>query len=309
MTIAKQAYEHYEAAGKETGVFPLVENMRVLEIGFGAGALLEALQARGNDTYGLDVGKDIVDKAVERGLKNVFLLDVSEEALPFEDDFFDAIYCYEVIEHLTNPHRLFSEIRRVLKRDHPLFFSAPAQEIDMGYGMGRHPFVYPGLLEKPNLERFFMQMYFRIEEAVESGRLLEGRSYVLRNGKGPGKPDIVEVVTGPHNLIELYGDVLGEERLQAELARETAPYLSLIAMQGQSGAWDQVLGLTRYLLTQFPDYLPVYLQLAELFFSLNRTEEGKRLLHALLDRPNLPMPVARRAQDLLAARQEPDAGE
>jgi 2-polyprenyl-3-methyl-5-hydroxy-6-metoxy-1,4-benzoquinol methylase len=61
MTIAKQACEQCEPAGKEAGLLPLVENMHVLEVGFGSGALLQALQARGNEVYGIDAGKDIVE--------------------------------------------------------------------------------------------------------------------------------------------------------------------------------------------------------------------------------------------------------
>ena len=100
MTIAKKTYESYKPAGLETGRFPLVGNCRVLEIGFGSGVLLKALIEKGNDAYGVDVGAEIVEKAREAGLKNVELADISEEPLPYKDDFFDAVYCYEVFEHL-----------------------------------------------------------------------------------------------------------------------------------------------------------------------------------------------------------------
>ncbi|MCP4645434.1 MAG: class I SAM-dependent methyltransferase [bacterium] len=299
MTIAKQAYRHYEPAGKEAGLLPLVEHMRVLEIGFGTGLLLDALRKRGNDVYGIDVGEDIVAKAQARGLENVLLLDVSEEPLPFEDDFFDAIYCYEVLEHLTNPHRLFTEIRRTLKWDCCLYFSVPAQEIDMGYGELRHPFVYPGLLERPNLERFFMQMYFRIESMVETGRLLEGRSYVLRNRKDPAKPDIVEVVTRANNLADLYGDVLSKDKLAKELTRETDAHLMLMLAHGQQGEWEGVYGICEYLMREFPTFLPMYIRMAEVFQSLGKREQAEGILTLLIDHPNVPVSLSKQAQTML----------
>ena len=299
MTIAKRAYEHYEPAGKDEGFLPLVEGMRVLEVGFGTGKLLEALRDRGNEVYGVDVGEDIVEQARQQGHDNVLLLDVSEENLPYDDDFFDAVYCYEVIEHLTNPHRMFTEIRRVLKRDHCLYFSAPAQEIDMGYGNSRHPFVYPGLLEKANLERFFMQMYFRVEEMVEAGRWLEGRSYVLRNKKDPKKPDIVEVITGPHNLVELYRDVLTGGQLEAELAREIEPYLGVMLGSAQAGDWDDVQGLYRHLREQFPRYLPLYIRFAKILVAGGRPETAADVLRKFLEHPHLPEALREDAEGVL----------
>jgi SAM-dependent methyltransferase len=145
---------------------------------------------------------------------------MSEEPLPWDDDFFDAVFCYEVFEHLTNPHRLFFEARRVLKRDYFFYFSVPCQEIDLGYGLGLHPFVYPGLLIREHLERFIMQMYFRIDGYHESGFHLEGRSYKLCNKKDPSKDDIVYVVPRSNNVRELYAEVISPEKLAAEIDRE-----------------------------------------------------------------------------------------
>lgn len=300
-TVAKQAYEHYEPAGKETGLFPLVENRRVLEIGFGSGELLRALSERGNEVYGVDVGADIVEQARQAGLENVSLLDVSEEPLPFEDDFFDAVYCYEVMEHLTNPHRLFTGIARVLKHGRPLFFSVPRQEADMGYGMGRHPFVYPGLFIKEHLERFFMQMYFRIEECFETDGRLTGRSYMLTNMKSSAKPDIVKVVTAPHNLVQLYGGVLGPDRLEKEVAREAAAYADVIREQYELGNHDDAQDIIDYLQQQFADFGATYIEIARGLFEAGQPDTANQILTELLIHKALPDWVVDRAQELRAA--------
>jgi SAM-dependent methyltransferase len=220
-------YREYVPAGKEAGLLPLVENARVLEIGFGGAKLLEALRDRGNEVYGVDASQNLVEQARAKGFEHVHMVDISDAPMPFEDDLFDAVYAYEVFEHLTNPHRMFAEVRRVLRKDGLLFFSVPAQEIDMGYGVNRHTFVYPGLLEKSNLERFIMQMYFRIEYQFEPGprQHLVGRNYILRNMKPADKADVVEVIIGNYNVRELYGFLLSEEQLAREIEIEVKPYL------------------------------------------------------------------------------------
>ena len=45
--------------------------------------------------------------------------------LQFEDDYFDVVYCLDVVEHCENPYRVLSEIKRVLKRDGILYLSVP----------------------------------------------------------------------------------------------------------------------------------------------------------------------------------------
>lgn len=37
--------------------------------------------------------------------------------LPFKDDSFDLVVCYETIEHVVNPKKVLQEIKRVLKKD------------------------------------------------------------------------------------------------------------------------------------------------------------------------------------------------
>jgi SAM-dependent methyltransferase len=220
-TAGKTTYATYRPAGLGEGRLLLVENQRVLEVGFGAGDLQRALIARGNEDYGVDAGRD--------GLSNVFLLDVSEESLPFNENPFDAVYCYETFEHLTNPYRLFVEVRRVLRPGGRLFFTVPAQESTMGYGLSRHAFVYPGLMEKRNLERFFLQMHFRVEHIEEDApALIVHLHYILSNRKREGLRDIMEVILGDFSVVDLYKDVLAAAALKDEIETELAPI---------TGAW------------------------------------------------------------------------
>jgi len=301
VTLGKNVYEHYSPAGKEAGVLPLVSGCTTLEVGFGSGALLKALAARGNDVYGVDAGRDIVENARGQGFTNVFHVDVSEEDLPFDEDFFDAVYCYEVFEHLTNPHRLFSEIRRVLKRGQRLFFSVPAQEVDMGYGLQHHTFVYPGLLEKPNLERFLMQMYFRIEWVIEPGPTdwLLGHNYVLLNEKSPDKPDVVEVITKDVSVIDLYGDVLSPEALRREIERELRAYARLLEDCVKRGSGDAFFALLAFVARNYPREYPFYIDFAQRLYALGHLRAAKEVLAAPVEQGDVPPPVMEQIKRLL----------
>ena len=296
--LAFDAYEHYQPAGKDEGYLPLVENCRVLEIGIGNLKLLKALQARGNDIHGIDVSRSIVDAGKAAGLGELHLLDVSEAPLPYDDDSFDAIYCYEVFEHLTNPHRLFYEIRRTLKRDEILYFSVPCQEVDMGYGKFRHPFIYPGLLIKEHLERFFMQMDFRIESVVEPEGRLVGRSYMLRNRKSPSRPDIVEVVPADYTVQVLYGDVLTPEQLERELDRETGEYLRILREEAGRQNWQGVSEVFGVLTEQYSNHYPIYVELVSILSDHGRSDTARRVCDSVLSREDVPLRILDKIRSL-----------
>jgi len=289
MTIAKNTYMDYKPAGQGAGVLPIVENLRVLEIGFGSGDLLNELCLKGNDVYGTDVGKSIVEKARTSGFKNVFHVDASEQSLPFDEDFFDAIYCYEVFEHLTNPHRLFFEIRRVLKPQHNLYFSVPTQEQTMGYGPCRHSFVYPGLLERKNLERFFMQMYFKTEHYEENAEgIIYHRNYILKNMKQPDKPDIMEVIIGDYSVPKLYGDILKASDMHVEIEREIVPYIEILEGAGRNKNWQMFNQTMNTVVSYYSNYYPLYIKLAEIL-ELNGNHDGvKVVLERLREIPGTP---------------------
>jgi ubiquinone/menaquinone biosynthesis C-methylase UbiE len=289
MTIAKNTYMDYKPAGQGAGVLPIVENLRVLEIGFGSGDLLNELCLKGNDVYGTDVGKSIVEKARTSGFKNVFHVDASEQSLPFDENFFDAIYCYEVFEHLTNPHRLFFEIRRVLKPEHNLYFSVPTQEKTMGYGPCRHSFVYPGLLERKNLERFFMQMYFKTEHYEENAEgIIYHRNYILKNMKQPDKPDIMKVIIGDYSVPTLYEDILKASDMHVEIEREIEPYIEILEEAGRNKNWQMFNQTMNTVVSYYSNYYPLYIKLAEIL-ELNGNHDGvKVVLERLREIPGTP---------------------
>jgi SAM-dependent methyltransferase len=73
--------------------------------------LKEATGAK--EVYGVEIAEKQVEAARHQGVQAV-CLDVGTERLPFEDGFFDAIFCGEVIEHLVDTDHLLDEIYRTL---------------------------------------------------------------------------------------------------------------------------------------------------------------------------------------------------
>ena len=58
---------------------------------------------------------DWVESDVSFGDRTMLIAD--GHSLPFRDGFFDAVICQAVLEHVLDPHRVVSEIHRVLKDD------------------------------------------------------------------------------------------------------------------------------------------------------------------------------------------------
>jgi 2-polyprenyl-3-methyl-5-hydroxy-6-metoxy-1,4-benzoquinol methylase len=73
---------------------------RLLEVGFGNGALLEAADHRGWNVVGLDLDQSCVDRMTDLGIAahNASLLDYGGEA-----ESFDVVGMYSVIEHTLDP--------------------------------------------------------------------------------------------------------------------------------------------------------------------------------------------------------------
>lgn len=85
-------------------------NIKLLDIGCDAGALLRMFEAVGADCYGIDIGADAVARANHPGV-----LRGSVQALPFREGHFDVCISSHVIEHLERPDLLVREAATVLK--------------------------------------------------------------------------------------------------------------------------------------------------------------------------------------------------
>lgn len=99
---------------------------RILDVGCGDGNFSMLLKevSQASEVYGIEISKEGVELASKAGVK-VFCLNIDSAAFPFEDEYFDAIFAGEVIEHLNNPDHLLEEIHRTLKPKGLLVLSTP----------------------------------------------------------------------------------------------------------------------------------------------------------------------------------------
>jgi methionine biosynthesis protein MetW len=89
------------------------KTINLLEIGCGQGDLLASVQHDPKfEAQGIDLAEQPLAYAASRGLR-VERTDL--ESRRFEDNTFDMIVAMHVMEHVQNPERLITEIRRILK--------------------------------------------------------------------------------------------------------------------------------------------------------------------------------------------------
>jgi 2-polyprenyl-6-hydroxyphenyl methylase/3-demethylubiquinone-9 3-methyltransferase len=99
---------------------------RVLDVGCGEGAFAAALVDAGASVIGIDVADEPLRRArAQHPALELRRVD-GEEAWPFEDSSFDAVWGGEVIEHVADTAAWLSEVGRVLRPGGRLLLSTPA---------------------------------------------------------------------------------------------------------------------------------------------------------------------------------------
>lgn len=91
---------------------------RILEIGAGEGVMIATLRMNGFDALGIEPDLESVEKSkrlfLENNLSEDLIYNGFAEKLPFEDNSFDCVISYQVLEHVNDLNKTFQEIERVL---------------------------------------------------------------------------------------------------------------------------------------------------------------------------------------------------
>jgi methionine biosynthesis protein MetW len=169
---------------------------RFLDVGCGDGSFSSLLKEFTDEVYGIDISENAVKSANEKSIK-AYLVNLDDEDLPFEDNFFDAVFCGEVIEHLYDTDHLLDEIHRVLKPKGLCIITTPnlaswhnrlilligfqpyLTEVSLKYNVGKfraklddisghiRPFTYKSLKELVKLHSFDFEKAFGISIAKD----------------------------------------------------------------------------------------------------------------------------------------------
>lgn len=97
---------------QQTGA--LEQRPEILEIGSGAGKMLQFLRSQGHAVHGVDVNPELVAEA-KRHVADLPIQLTSGVALPFPDGAFDVVLSFDVFEHIPSTDAHLEEVRRVLK--------------------------------------------------------------------------------------------------------------------------------------------------------------------------------------------------
>lgn len=105
---------------------------RVLDVGCGEGSLYQRMKSHPDNMdiyhYAIDIQKSPnLPSQIDFSHSNL-----EQAKFPFDDNFFDLIYCSHVIEHLASPIALFLECVRCLKKGGSLIIRAPSEKSILG---------------------------------------------------------------------------------------------------------------------------------------------------------------------------------
>lgn len=93
---------------------------RVLDAGCGNGRNTRVLAGNAKEVWALDASNEMLKNAKKNldAQKNVHVLAGRLEALPFQDGFFDAVFCLAALHHLEPEKHgeAFAQLHRVLKK-------------------------------------------------------------------------------------------------------------------------------------------------------------------------------------------------
>jgi 2-polyprenyl-6-hydroxyphenyl methylase / 3-demethylubiquinone-9 3-methyltransferase len=103
-------------------VFPH-SNVRVLDVGCGAGFLSNELAREGFAVTGIDASEGSVAVAKQHDSTGTVRYEVGDAYhLPYKDESFEVVCAMDFLEHVEEPERIIVEIDRVLKPEGLFFF-------------------------------------------------------------------------------------------------------------------------------------------------------------------------------------------
>ncbi len=94
------------------------DSLKILDIGCGTGNYTDLFQkvtrTKHYQVYGVEPSEGMINKARKKNSQVIFQ-QAAADNIPAEDHFFDFVYMTDVIHHIPDIRRLFSEIRRIIK--------------------------------------------------------------------------------------------------------------------------------------------------------------------------------------------------
>lgn len=145
-------------------VLDLIKNeSRVLDIGCATGYFARELFRKNCETWGVDSDKEALKKASGYCKKTVVCNLDSGKNIKVPRKYFDYVIILDVIEHLTHPEIILSQVRAHLKKGGTLIVSTPNiahASIRWMLARGKFDYAASGILDKTHVH-FYTQSSFR----------------------------------------------------------------------------------------------------------------------------------------------------
>lgn len=177
-------FRHYDEI---RSLVPLDDSSRILDVGCGLSSVLHWLPGERN-------GVDPLGDRYKTIWKYPFeVIGASGERLPFPDEKFDAAFCSNCIDHVTNPAGVMGEVRRVLKPDGLFILTCEVFEQDLGERNAAHPWSMTkekllGLAERFTLERHWQSPWYGMRNYVLGGNPTEQTEHILLLRRSHDRP-------------------------------------------------------------------------------------------------------------------------
>lgn len=168
----------------------LTTDLNVLDLGCNGGYGTSILAKRCKEIIGVDVSQTAIEYAIKKyNSSNIEFKVVDGIILPFQDQYFDMVTSFQVIEHLVDLQSYLNEIRRVLKPGGLLVITTPNAAIRLLPGQKPwnpfhvREFRYDELF--PILQRHFMYLnvvgqFAKFHTyAIEYNRCISARGLLL----------------------------------------------------------------------------------------------------------------------------------
>jgi ubiquinone/menaquinone biosynthesis C-methylase UbiE len=174
----------------------LSRNKVVLDLGCNTGFGSEIMAETADSVIGVDVSEKALEVAKQKFNKpNITFQKNDGVSLPFDDNTFDVIVSFQVIEHIVNYDNYIHEIQRVLKQDGVVLFTTPNMNLRLDPGMKPwnkfHVREFTGQTLNDLLKQYFehakVMGLFASEplSSIEHARLRSALEFARKNAKSP----------------------------------------------------------------------------------------------------------------------------
>jgi ubiquinone/menaquinone biosynthesis C-methylase UbiE len=132
------------------------------------------------------------------------------EDAPYEDKFFDAVVCTDVLEHVIDLNQVITHLFRILKNDGLLFIRVPYKENLAQYLTVDYPYQFAHLrnFDDSSLQLLFEKIFNQKIIAVKKGPYIRGGAFQRINFEFKG---LAFILRSFFRILHLYDKSLEEK--------------------------------------------------------------------------------------------------